>query len=205
MKRRYLNDDQSRWVRDWWKAMQPSDPSQPPPSPALRGLKRAARAQLKRCQSMEALLLESAMYPLAKGWLDEEAQKPYPRFAGDYVVVALVAGVLAGVREDVPNGASLVTCTKDDTRAISEQRFLRLLRATEIDDFYLLLQRAVQLADRKVNVARLADDIVAWYVERNRPVPDPNHALKARWARDYYLSAQARDAADQANPETPHD
>jgi CRISPR system Cascade subunit CasB len=203
MKRRYLNDDQSRWVRDWWKAMQPSDPSQPPAPLPLRGLKRAARAQLKRCQSMDALLLEAALYPLAKRWLDEEAKKPYPHFAGDYVVVALVAGVLAGVRDDLPNGASLVTLANDDTRALSEQRFLRLLRTTDIDDFYLLLQRAVQLAGRKVNVVRLADDIVAWYVERNHPVSDPNHALKARWARDYYLSLQEREAADQANPEIP--
>jgi CRISPR system Cascade subunit CasB len=131
-----------------------------------------------------------------------EAAKSHPRFEGDYVAVALIAGALASVREDAADHRSLAAQLGGEAPVMSELRFLRLMRAADLDDFYRQLQRALQLASRKTDVAVLANDIVAWLLEQTSPLPDPNQRFKARWARDYYLPARERAVVEKSNLET---
>lgn len=222
--RPYLDEVQRRWVRDWWNALQPvpklsesegegNDGDEVPPAGgktrplprSLAGLGRKARAELRRCADVQALLMEAATYRLSDRLLERERLKDYRRFADDHAAVALVAGVLAQVREDLGNSASLPAAlgsAKDSDRPLlSQMRFQRLLRTRNADDFYRQMVRAVKLADNKADVAVLADDILAWHCEQRQALPDPNHRLHSRWARDYYLPPQDRAAHQKANVE----
>lgn len=63
---------------------------------------------------------------------------------------------------------------------MSHLRFQRLLRA-DGDELTTLLRRAIKLAGRRCNVARLAKDLFSW--EQARP----------RWCFDYFSSSQPND------------
>ncbi|SAI67740.1 CRISPR-associated Cse2 family protein [Bordetella ansorpii] len=193
MTARYLDDAQRKWVRDWYRAIHPSDISAKLP-PVLTGLGRQARAQLRRCSTIEELITESAALRLAGPLLELEAQKKYEQFKNGYAAIGMVAGVLAHVREDAPDGRGLATRLGGEQPNMSELRFTRLMRAESDEDFYRMMCRAVQLADGKADVAELADDIIAWAVERKTFYVDPASRMKSRWARDYYLPAQTRAA-----------
>ncbi|MCY1462341.1 hypothetical protein D9M71_801050 [compost metagenome] len=61
----------------------------------------------------------------------------------------------------------------------------------------------MQLADGKADVAQLADDLLAWLIEGERPVARASDGVKFRWAYDYYLTnwEQAAAAEPESNKE----
>ncbi|CAH0440358.1 type I-E CRISPR-associated protein Cse2/CasB [Ralstonia pseudosolanacearum] len=188
----YLDDAQRKWVRSWWQALQPREGKSTVPGP-LALLGRGDRAGLKRCSGVAELLTESATFQLAERLLSLEAAKERTRFADDHDAVALVAGVLSHVSQDRANGRSLIAGLGrpgrgDATPKLSETRFQRLLQGRDLDDFYRQLIRVVQLAERTVDVAQLADDTLAWCRERTHTVT-PSRGVRFRWARDYYLAS----------------
>jgi CRISPR system Cascade subunit CasB len=85
---------------------------------------------------------------------------------------------------------------------MSELRFKRLLRASDAEDFFRQARRAVQLAGGVADVAVLADDLLAWSIERDQREQawKPSESLKFRWARDYYLTAKEQFSSESANP-----
>ncbi|QEI07676.1 type I-E CRISPR-associated protein Cse2/CasB [Pigmentiphaga aceris] len=198
MKHRYLNDAQASWVRAWWAAIHPQEQGSPAIHPGLLGLGRGARAALKRCAGVDELIVEASTNRLASGLMKIEADKQFKHFADDYAAVALVAGAVAAVRDDVRDGRSLAAQLGGDDAKLSELRFLRLMRTSDVDDFYRQLKRAIQLAGNKADVVALANDVIAWCVEQRQPVQDPNHKLKSRWARDYYLPARDRAVVEKS-------
>ena len=107
--RRYLDDTQHSWLRQWWQALQPREEGATAKLPGeLLGLGRGDRARLKRCSGLDDLLLESATHRLAGRLMTLEAGKQWPRFnSADYAPLALLAGALAHVLEDSGDGASL--------------------------------------------------------------------------------------------------
>jgi CRISPR system Cascade subunit CasB len=203
---RYLDQGQAAWIRDWWRAMQPAAAEDKDVPFALRALGRADRAKCKRCTSLAELELESAPNLLAahfaepaqdqETWLQKWLQ-------GHYEALFLLAGVLVYVREDSEDGQSLALLTgnakvtPDKPLRMSELRFKRLLRATDTEDFFRQARRAVQLAGGVADVAVLADDLLAWSIERDQPASDrkPRESLKFRWARDYYLTAKEQSSS----------
>lgn len=195
---RYLDDTQRKWVRDWYRAIHPNEiPTRP--LPALAGMGRQARAHLRRCTTIEELVTDAAALRLAGPLLEQESQKSHGQLKNGYTAVAMVAGVLAHVREDAPDGKGLATRLGGEQPSMSELRFTRLMRTESDEDFYRMMCRAVQLAGGKTDVAELADDIIAWAVERKSFYVDPAFRMKSRWARDYYLPPQSRSA--KQNPQ----
>ncbi|MGV8844686.1 MAG: type I-E CRISPR-associated protein Cse2/CasB [Pseudomonas sp.] len=195
--RRYLDDAQHSWLRQWWRALQPREEGAVNLPGELLAMGRADRARLKRCSGLDDLLLESATHRLAGRLLTLEANKQWPRFSSvDYTPLALLAGALAQVTDDQANGASLAAqlggAKPGETAPMSELRFRRLQQVRGIDDFYRQLVRALQLAKRKVDLAALAEDVLAWSLEQGHTSVAPSDGLKFRWARDYYLSAPDR-------------
>lgn len=209
MKGRYLSDAQRQWVRLWWRSLGPAElaeSSGDKPLPILQGLGRKARAELKRCHNVQELMLDASMYHLAFKLFELEREKKYPLFADNYVVSALIAGTLAHVREEPGKAASASLPSvlgRGEPVVMSELRFIRLMRTNINDDFYRQLCRALALAKHQADVTILADDIVAWVLEKDDSWPtDPNSRLKARWARDYYLPAATRATYANTNKES---
>lgn len=207
---RYLDQGQCSWIRDWWRAMQPATTEDKDVPFALRGLSRADRAKCRRCTSLEELELELAPNLLAAHFAApaQEQQTWVQKWSqGHYEVLFLLAGVLVHVKDDMEDGQSLALrtgnakATPDKPPCMSELRFKRLLRATDTEDFFRQTRRAVQLAGGVADVAVLADDLLAWSIERDQRdrAWKPSESLRFRWARDYYLTAKEQSSSQSAN------
>ncbi len=197
-----LNPAQRGWVRDWWSALQPREPGSEPLPGELAGLGRGARARLRRCTGADGLLLEPSVHLLARRLIALAGEQwPLRDQPASYERLALVAGVLAKVKEDARDGYSLArrlgNASGNERAPMSELRFKRLQRTESPDDLYLQWQRAVQLADGQADVAQLADDLLAWLLELGHSATRTSDGVKFRWAYDYYLSARDRAAAEE--------
>lgn len=125
-------------------------------SAAARGL----AARLRRAGPVDALA-ERAVHDLAQQLeLRDGAQ------------LAFLVRLLAEVREH--EGRPLARGLGGAEPAMSELRFQRLMRA-EGDELPEALRRAIILADRRCNVARLGADLLHW-----------GEDVRRRWCFEYY-------------------
>ena len=192
-----LNQTQHTWVREWWRALQPRAESDAPAQGVLARLGRGARAQLRRCNAASALLAQPGTLVFAQGLIQRNPDR-LPDEAITYERLAWVAAVLSRVKDDVPDGKSLAwhvgKASEYEHEAMSERRFKAMLRCTHVPDLLTHWRRAVQLTDGKVDVARLADDLLAWQIELSRAhdghAPRASDGIRFHWAFDYYLSAK---------------
>lgn len=196
-----LNDAQQRWVRDWWRALQPRNAGDVPLPGELWALGRGERAQLRRCAGVEALLAQAAPLLLAERLIALNGSKgALPDEAHSYERVAWLAGVLAVVREDANDGASLALHlghgAGNERPRMSELRFKALQRSPSVPDLFRHWCRAVRLVGGRVDVVRLADDLLCWQIELGRSAARASDGVKFHWACDYYLSARDRTITD---------
>jgi CRISPR system Cascade subunit CasB len=204
MRLRYLSDAHGQSLRGWWAALQQETNREKRIPPEFQGLGRGDGARLRRAASIEKLETERAtgllVACLLRGeWKNSSAQS---RFVTDPSALLMVAGVLAAVKSDAADGKSLAwrvgaaSAKREEKVSMSELRFKRLLQARNLEDFFLLARRAVQLAHGTVDVAGLADDLLAWAYEQEFAVAAqrPAKSLCFRWAQDYYQPLQNKDA-----------
>lgn len=125
-------------------------------SAAARGL----AARLRRAGPVDALA-ERAVHDLAQALNLRDGTR-----------LAFLVRLLAEVRDHVPQ--PLARRLGGAEPEMSELRFQRLMRA-EGDELPEALRRAITLADRSCNVARLGGDLLHWGEETRR-----------RWCFDYY-------------------
>lgn len=202
--RNYLDEEQRQWVRHWWRALQPRAAEDKPLPSMLAGLGRGGRARLRRCGDLDELLAEPAVYLLAERLIELDRQKDWRCLfdeADAHAHLALIGGILAQVREDSRDGLSLAEhlgkLVGTERRVMSESRFKRLQRSRDLDDLYLQWRRAVKQVDGKVDVGWLANDLLAWLLERAQPPGRASDGVKFRWAYDYYLSKREQAAAEE--------
>jgi CRISPR system Cascade subunit CasB len=194
------------WLRQWWQALQPQTAAEQEKVPHTLGdLGRGDRAKLQRCTTVDELAQESAANllaaHLAEGFAHRENWKS--RWVEEhYEALFLVAGILSHVKKNPPNqdplvGRSLAWVVGNaniphgrDRASMSELRFKRLLKSRNDNDFYRQLIHTLRLAGGVADVSVLADDVLAWSMERDRPDLTPSNSLKFRWARDYYVTAK---------------
>ena len=136
-------------------------------SVAARGL----AARLRRAGPVDALA-EHAVHELGRALQ-----------LRDGVRLASVVRLLAEVREHVPQ--PLFRRLGGAEPAMSELRFQRLMRA-EGEELPNALRRAIALADRRCNVARLGDDLLHW-----------GEDVRRRWCFDYYGVDAPQDVAEE--------
>ena len=134
-----------------------------------RGASRGLAARLRRAQGV-AVLAEPAVHELAR------QLGMGPTRAGK--LVSLV-NALAELRENDPS--ALPARFGGHEPSLSPARFQRLLRARD-DDFDNQLRRAIIMADRRCNVARLASDLLLW------DHPDYGDRIRARWSFEYFAT-----------------
>jgi len=169
---------------DWWHALQPYLPNgqRNPRSD------RASLAALRRADLLAAMS-EPATFALFRA-LGRTKPADLPR-------VALCAAVLAGVRDNLPREHPARTLGPPSTEApeqaiMKPQRFRRLIEAETPEEQLIMLRRAVQLADRKLNVRELAAACLEW-----------SEACRQRWIFEYYAAGPAAPAADRTLAEEP--
>lgn len=200
-----LDAYQRETVRAWWKALQPQAIDQPRDA-AKQGrfrFDRGDRAQLRRASEADDLLMARAanelchaLYPQTRAEDESHGELDMATFER----VALAAGVLAHVKDDVGDGKTLASrlSAREGTEgraAMSDIRFKRLLKTSSVDDLYLQLVRAVKLGKGTADVAQLADDVLTWLAQAHRTRVEPARSVKLHWAHDYYLNAKERAAS----------
>jgi len=150
----------------WWRErIAPRDDT------AARGL----AARLRRAGDI-ATLAEPAVQDLAR------RLGIGPAGARD---LARLARLLAELRED--DRATLATRLGGPEPVLSTLRFQRLLRARG-EEFEPQLRRAIAMAERRANVARLAGDILAW------EHPEWGDDARTRWCFDYFRAPAPENA-----------
>ncbi|WP_347485794.1 type I-E CRISPR-associated protein Cse2/CasB [Vandammella animalimorsus] len=198
-----LNEPQHAWARDWWRALQPLAEGEAPPQGELARLGRGARAQLRRCRQAGELLVQPAVFALARG-LIERSHERLADASPTYERLAWVAAVLACVKNDTQDGRSLAwhlgKAAGGEREAMSERRFKAMLRCTSLPDLCTHWRRAVQLANGTADVARLADDLLAWQFDLTQGKPRASDGIRFHWAFDYYLSAKEQGEAAPSLP-----
>ena len=197
-----MSDKQLQWVRDWWRSLQPREQDKDALPGELRGQGRADRARLRRCENVEELLSNSATLLFARRLIAlGGGSKVFSDESKTYEQLAWAAGALALVKEDPHDDRTLAfrlgKALGGERPAMSELRFQSLQAATTTEDYFLQIRRAIQLADKKTDVARLADDLFAWQLEHGQSALRASSGVKFHWAYDYYLSAGQKAAADE--------
>ena len=153
----------------WWRHLNPQDAQQ-------YGHQRAALARLRRATTAIEVMQEP------------EALRLIARLARNPERVAIVAGVLAFVREtdDRPVARAVGRTKLDDKKALlAERRFRRLLQ-TPTSELLYPMRRVVRMTKGTVNVRDLTNSILYW-----------GDQVKKRWIFDYY--AVAMEATDRAS------
>lgn len=210
MRSSYLSEAQECWVRAWWNALQPADGVHASGPPELQRLDRGDRARLRRAASIEELGTGRASLLLVTGLCGVPWKKPgAERWFNEHpAAVLMTAGAIAAIKEDARDGRSLAwragqSMTKGGPPRLSELRFKRLVKAREQEEFFTAVRRAVAQCGGTVDVALLADDLLAWAFEQHqRGVERPPQTMAFRWAQDYYQPMKGRDAAQAADEKT---
>lgn len=140
---------------DWWRGSLADREA---------GAARGLAARLRRADAL-AVLAEPAVQMLTRrlGMGPTDA----PRLIG-------LVQVLADLRE-----SDHATIARRLGGVLSPLRFQRLMRV-EGEEFTTQLRRAVVMADRRCNVARLAGDLLAWHH------PEVGDRIRAQWCFDYF-------------------
>lgn len=152
------DDSRDRIAAEWWHAMIANRES---------GAARGLAARFRRAAEI-AVLAEPAVHELAARLSIRPAQAP--------TLVRLVQ-VLAELRSDDPS--PLARRLGGTKQVLSPLRFQRLSRARD-EEFVTLLRRALVIADRRCNVARLAGDVLNW------DHPDWGDKVRTCWCFEYF-------------------
>lgn len=143
---------------DWWEGLKND---------------RASRAVLRRCATLDAVILSDAYqrfyrYMLGCGWPENASEWQRDKLAA-------IAGLAAHVKkEDTQRLSIRMSELKGDRPLVSEIRFRDLLKVETTDDLFTRLRRILPLVDHQADIKRLADDVYGW-----------NDSTKKRWAYDY--------------------
>ena len=153
----------------WWHGLQP-DHEQGRPGD------RAAQARLRRAATLAEAMTDPAAIALFRRI---GATGP-----GDLPAVALLAAVLAHVREDAREGSVARRLGPEypdapETALMSPLRFRRLLEATTDDERLTAFRRMVALAGGKLPLRDLARSLLRW-----------NDTTRRRWIYDYWNAGQ---------------
>jgi CRISPR system Cascade subunit CasB len=172
--------EEARTAVQWWRDLQPyylSDGSRNPRAD------RAALARLRRADLMGAMQ-DPATFALFRA-LGRKRPEELPN-------VALCAAILAGVQPDDQRAREHPARTLGppsidalEGAAMKPLRFRRLIEAEIPEDRLMMLRRAVQLADRRLNVRELAAACLDW-----------SDGRRQHWIFEYYNAGFAAPASE---------
>lgn len=183
-----MNHDIKRVVQRWWQRMylSPDELKKVGMIPAPSSQK----AQLKRCESIDAAMLSEGFRTL---WLSQPEEIIDQSHSRDIECWATIAAALVYVKKD--NDINLATAAgrknDGDKSIVSELRFAQLQSAKTPDDFLRRLRRILQQIDGVTSVVNLATDIEQWFSEyyQFRPLRADNR-IAVKWAMEYYQAAK---------------
>ncbi|HPE61772.1 MAG TPA: type I-E CRISPR-associated protein Cse2/CasB [Thiolinea sp.] len=174
-----LKDEKQRTtLLHWYQELHGLDENNQPAAEKVP--RRGERAQLKRCHSVEAAMMQQGFQGLSYRLqaLDRHMEG-----------LAVTAVLLALASRPVPGALpTLLGQARDSEKPLfSELRIQRLMAADSLDELLKNLRRAVMQTDRQANPLLLADSILHWEAEHRHPDWfTGQRRWQYRWAKDYY-------------------
>lgn len=132
---------------------------------------RGVAARLRRAGDLTEVLMEPVTLKLAR----ELGAKPH-----ELPDIALIAGVLAYVKDHTPERVARALGTPEDRPLCSALRFRRLLEASPGEAQLTAFRRTLALLGGKANIYDLADSLLDWNTSARRD------GRRQRWLYDYY-------------------
>lgn len=185
-----MNKDVERIVQRWWQSMflSPDELKNLGLFPAPT----AHKAQLKRCESIDAAMLTEGFRKL---WFSLPEELTKTAKSTDIECWATIAAALVHVRNDSKNKLAEAAGSKagGEKSVVSELRFAQLQDAKTADDFLRRLRRILQQIKGDISVASLAQDIEQWFKEHHSLIPrKADKRIAVQWAMDYYRAASKK-------------
>lgn len=149
----------------------------------------AQKAQLKRCESIDAAMLSEGFRAL---WFALPESFTESAKSSEIECWATIAAALVHVKNNSKNKLATAAGSKGDgsKSIVSELRFAQLQGAKTPEDFLRRLRRILQQIKGDVSVTALAKDIQQWFSEHYALIPrKADKRIAVRWAMDYYQAA----------------
>lgn len=182
-----MNDQEKKQVLRWWKSMNFSAEQL-----KIKGISpapNAHKAQLKRCESADAVMLTEGFRSL---WLALDDETTESTKAETIECWATIAAMLAYVKHDGKLTLAQASGMKGDgdKSIVSELRFAQLQNAKTPEDFMRRMRRIIQQIKGDVAVVQLADNIQQWFLEYGQLYPrKADKRISVKWAMEYYRAA----------------
>lgn len=171
----------------WWQSMMLS--SEELKNHNIAPASSGAKAQLKRCTSVDAAVLSEGFRALWQSMSLEVTEQFSP---ADFERWATIAAILVHVQKDsdIKLAVAAGRHGDGDKSVVSEMRFAQLQSAKNADEFLRRLRRILKQVKGEVSIIRLAKDIEQWFIEQHsfRPRKAENR-ISVQWAMDYYWAA----------------
>lgn len=168
---RFLKDAESREkLCSWWESLKEN---------------RGDRARLRRAERPDDVLLTEPFFRFLQQMPEEWS------VSKELLPSAIVAASLSHVKErqDGETFATQLALPKQggERARMSELRFQQLQKSRDPEEFFKRLLRAINLAEKRVNIISLAESIRHWMNEYCYGADrEPQKRLTIRWASDYY-------------------
>ncbi|UYG00322.1 type I-E CRISPR-associated protein Cse2/CasB [Halomonas sp. GD1P12] len=166
----YALDRQEAYeLRLWWRRLVMDD-QELKRYTRLRPFPRGVRAALRRCDTIESVMLTEAFRHLWQALESKAWQEAPPKTSSDqrirtWAAIAAVASELRAETFDAPLGKRLGEKRPNtgDTPRMSDLRFQQLLDCHTPEELIRRFRRALKLADNAgISVVRLADMVALW-------------------------------------------
>ncbi|WP_296045044.1 type I-E CRISPR-associated protein Cse2/CasB [uncultured Alteromonas sp.] len=171
----------------WWKSMYASTGELK--KEGIQAAPTAWKAELKRAESIDAVLLSQGFRSLWLSLSKEITEGHEKQVSQDMLCWAVVAGALVSVSENHAESFAKLAGRKGDgdKPVVSEMRFAQLQQAQTPEEFLRRIRRILKQLNGKVSVAQLAKDSCNWYQELTSNYPrQADKRIAVRWAMDYY-------------------
>lgn len=195
-----MNNASNIKVLRWWQSM--FLPANQLKEKGIMPASTAHKANLKRCESSDAVMLTEGFRALWLSLGDDTTSGKYPKEnARNIECWATISAVLVHVKKDLKDnngkgvGIAQAAGKKGDSdkSVVSELRFAQLQNAKTPEDFLRRMRRIVQQLKGEVSVVTLAADIQQWFSEHYTLKPRAaDKRIAVKWAMDYYRAASVK-------------
>lgn len=183
----YAHPELERNILNWWSSLFLSfdELKKKGISPAPSRYK----AELKRCQTMTAVMLTEGFRSL---WLSFPTELIKQAKKEDIERWAMIVAVLVYINTNSDKHFATVAGGKgeSDKSIVSESRFLQLQSSRTEEEFLRRIRRILLQIKGNTSVILIAKDIEHWLLEKEKKrLVRPNQQVIVQWAMKYYQAA----------------
>ncbi|MBV7315799.1 type I-E CRISPR-associated protein Cse2/CasB [Shewanella sp. NIFS-20-20] len=174
----------------WWQTM--FLPAEQLKEYGLQTAPTLYKAQLKRCESLSAIMLTEGFRAL---WLSLPPEIIETATEKDFECWATLAGILVYVKSDSKQKLAQAagSISDGDKSVVSELRFAQLQDASTAEELLRRMRRILQQVNNEVAVTALIKDVQKWFAEHHNVRPQrAEKRIAVQWAMEYYRAASAK-------------